>query len=341
MSLTLLPGVGVTKMAYSFTNNQKKFIKSLSARTGLNQRVVAAWVFSEMNGGAARGYEKRGYNNWLNIGHTDSGNLSLTGDKTWRSPESAAAATADFLRGKRYGPGPGIKKIIRYAGQSPEKQMSAIANSGWATSSYEKGNTLRSIYRGLGGNFSGQPTRAPKSDATTGGVKAPVAAAGDNSEAMATLLNYAKMKRQGRASVSDLANALVSSTPAVDTTPAADPAPKRTSVRTPDAGGGKGSGIKELFYDPQGAWKGTTRIPAIGGHGNHVHVAAGEKTVVRLGKAAQRMGLRVAENAAFDKVDPVHTPTSWHYKNRAIDVSGSPQKMAAFTRYVRRLYGLK
>jgi hypothetical protein len=329
-------------MAYSFTNNQKKFIKSLSARTGLNQRVVAAWVFSEMNGGAARGYEKRGYNNWLNIGHTDSGNLGLTKSGVWSSPERAAAATADFLRGKRFGPGPGIVKIIKYAGQSPDKQMSAIANSGWASSSYEKGNTLRSIYRGLGGSFSGSPS-APKSDSTTGGVKAPAAAAGDNSEAMATLLNYAKMKRQGRASVSDLANALVSSSASTDTTPAADsPAPKRTSVRAPDAGGGKGgSGIKELFYDPQGAWKGTTRIPAIGGHSNHVHVAAGQKTVVRLGKVAQRMGLRVAENPAFDKVDPVHVPNSYHYSNRAIDVSGSPQKMAAFTRYVRRLYGLK
>lgn len=163
-------------MAYSFTNGQKRFIKSLSARTGLNQRVVAAWVFSEMNGGAARGYEKRGYYNWLNIGHTDSGNLGLTGDRTWRNPESAAGATADFLRGKRFGPGPGIKKIIRYAGKSPERQISAIANSGWASSSYEKGNTLRSIYRGLGGQFAGQPS-GPSKPSRTGGTAAPVSTA--------------------------------------------------------------------------------------------------------------------------------------------------------------------
>lgn len=160
-------------MAYSFTNGQKRFIKSLSARTGLNQRVVAAWVFSEMNGGAARGYERRGYYNWLNIGHTDSGNLGLTGDRTWRSPESAAKATADFLRGRKYGPGPGIRKIINYAGKSPERQISAIANSGWASSSYEKGNTLRSIYSGLGNSFAGQPSRAKApGDRQTGGVPA-------------------------------------------------------------------------------------------------------------------------------------------------------------------------
>ena len=327
-------------MAYQFTNGQKRFIKSLSARTGLNQRVIAAWVYSEMNGGAARGYERRGYYNWLNIGHTDSGNLSLTGDKTWRTPESAAAATADFLRGRRYGPGPGIKKIIGYAGKSPEKQMAAIANSGWATSSYEKGATLRSIYSGLGKSFSGTP-RPVKVDATTGGTAAPKATAAAASDAnMITLFDYAKNFSKGK-SIIDLADALATSTPvedSVDTTPTA---PKVKSTSSVDSGGGKGSKIKELFYDPQGGWKGSTRIPAIGGHSNHVHVAAGVKTVVRLGRVAQKMGLRVAENKAFDKVDPVHTANSWHYKNRAIDVSGDPKKMAAFARYVRRKYGLK
>lgn len=174
-------------MAYQFTNGQKRFIKSLSARTGLNQRVVAAWVFSEMNGGPARGYQSRGYNNWLNIGHTDSGNLGLTKSGVWSSPERAAGATSDFLRGKRFGPGPGIKKIIKYAGTSPEKQISAIANSGWATSSYEKGNTLRSIYKGLGGQFAGQPkVKAPKGDKTTGGT--PAEASSSQSAGMQALL---------------------------------------------------------------------------------------------------------------------------------------------------------
>jgi hypothetical protein len=181
-------------MAYSFTNGQKRFIKSLSARTGLNQRVVAAWVFSEMNGGAARGYEKRGYYNWLNIGHTDSGNLSLTGDRTWRSPENAAKATADFLRGRRFGPGPGIKKIINYAGKSPERQMSAIANSGWASSSYEKGATLRSIYSGLGNQFAGQPQRKSDGGSRTGGTAAPA----QSSQRQQALLALAQSYTKGR-----------------------------------------------------------------------------------------------------------------------------------------------
>lgn len=184
-------------MAYSFTGGQKRFIRSLAARTGLNQRVIAAWVFSEMNGGAARGYEKKGYYNWLNIGHTDSGNLGLTGSKVWRNPERAAGATADFLRGKRFGPGPGIKKIIKYAGRSPEKQISAIANSGWASSSYEKGNVLRSIYRGLGGQFSGQPS-APKRVKRSGGVQVSDAQASARQQALLTLAqNYATDSKSG------------------------------------------------------------------------------------------------------------------------------------------------
>lgn len=94
--------------------------------------------------------------------------------------------------------------------------------------------------------------------------------------------------------------------------------------------GGKGYGIKDgqtvdgsQFYS--GVWA---------GHANHVHVAAGPKTVVRLGKLAQGMGLHVGENPAFGGVSPVHAQNSYHYRNEAIDVSGDPNKMAAFARKV-------
>ena len=55
-------------------------------------------------------------------------------------------------------------------------------------------------------------------------------------------------------------------------------------------------------------------------------------TIVDLGKHAQSMGLSVREHPAFDKVDPVHTKNSDHYKNNtgtggdAIDVSGGTEK---------------
>ena len=58
-----------------------------------------------------------------------------------------------------------------------------------------------------------------------------------------------------------------------------------------------------------------------------------------MGKLAQSYGLRVSEHPAFDKVDPVHTKGSYHYSNRAIDVSGDPAAMAKFARVVARRYG--
>lgn len=103
------------------------------------------------------------------------------------------------------------------------------------------------------------------------------------------------------------------------------------------------SPLKELFYDPQGGWKNGQSIGAIGDHSDHVHVAAGPKTIVRLGKRAQEMGLSVGENSHFNgghRVTSGHVANSNHYRDQAIDVSGSPKKMSAFAHYVRRLYGL-
>jgi len=72
------------------------------------------------------------------------------------------------------------------------------------------------------------------------------------------------------------------------------------------------------------------------GHKDHVHVAAGPKTVLVLGKLAQQMGLHVGENPHFGGVDPVHVPGSYHYKGEAIDVSGTPDLMARYARVVAR-----
>jgi transglycosylase-like protein with SLT domain len=77
------------------------------------------------------------------------------------------------------------------------------------------------------------------------------------------------------------------------------------------------------------------------GHADHVHVAAGPNTVVKLGKLAQKMGLRVGENPHFGGVSPVHVPGSYHYKGEAIDVSGDPHRMDAYAAAVEHLYGLK
>lgn len=136
---------------------------------------------------------------------------------------------------------------------------------------------------------------------------------------------------------------------AASVTPAeAKAAPSKITLGTPKAarpksrGKGQPGQIKELFYDPQGGWKNGSQIGPIGGHSDHVHVAADQRRVEYLGKLAQRMGLRVGEQDRFGgRPSGGHAPNSWHYKGMAIDVSGDPKRMAAFSRLVRRQYRLK
>lgn len=121
-------------------------------------------------------------------------------------------------------------------------------------------------------------------------------------------------------------------------------APKKITVGTPKrSGGGRPGQIKELFYDPQGAWKNGSKLGSpIGGHSDHVHVAADRRRVEYLGRVAQRMGLHVGEQDKFGgRPSSGHAPNSWHYSGQAIDVSGDARKMAAFAKLVRRQYRLR
>lgn len=105
------------------------------------------------------------------------------------------------------------------------------------------------------------------------------------------------------------------------------------------------SPLLELFWQGQGginAKNGQVQPQGfVSGHKDHVHVAAGPKTIVQLGKLAQSMGLRVGENPRFGKVNPVHVANSYHYKGEAIDVSGSPAAMRAYAHRVASLYGIQ
>ena len=124
-------------------------------------------------------------------------------------------------------------------------------------------------------------------------------------------------------------------------------APKKITVGSlPSKPKKKGKGspgqIKELFYDPQGGFKNGQQIGAIGGHSDHVHVAAEKRRVEYLGRVAQKMGLRVSEQDKFGgRPSGGHAPNSWHYSGQAIDVSGDAKRMAAFAKLVRRQYRLK
>lgn len=105
------------------------------------------------------------------------------------------------------------------------------------------------------------------------------------------------------------------------------------------------SPLMELFWQGQGGInvKNGQRVAQgfVEGHTDHVHLAAGPKTIVKFGRLAQQMGLHVGENSHFGGVHPVHAPHSYHYRDEAIDVSGDPRVMERFAHRVAHLYGVK
>ena len=152
------PGIGVAPSGGAIsvsstilTSGQEKFAGRLAELTGLDPRVVSAWELAEESGGAAQAREAAGNFNWLNIGYFDSGAGKIAFDKSFGDPISAAEQTANFLKGKWGGASTGIRAILSTVGRDPQEQMSAIANSGWASSHYGGGANLRATYDELGG----------------------------------------------------------------------------------------------------------------------------------------------------------------------------------------------
>lgn len=155
------------------TNGQRTFRDRLAAKTGLSAGVITAWMLAEESGGAARSREGASNHNWLNIAYYDSGPGAITRGKEWKTPQSAADATAAFLKGQKYGPSAGIRKIIHTAGKSADAQISAITNSGWAGSGYEGGNSLRTLYSQYGRGVK-QPSSTHAAPAVSSGGTAPM-----------------------------------------------------------------------------------------------------------------------------------------------------------------------
>jgi len=124
----------------TLTTGQQQFASTLSADTGLDPQVIGAWLLAEESGEASQSRQAANNNDWLNIGYTDSGTYGST-DSIWSSPISAAEATAGWLKGQNtitgYGTAsPGIQAILNAAGQPAQAQISAIQQSGWASSGY-------------------------------------------------------------------------------------------------------------------------------------------------------------------------------------------------------------
>jgi hypothetical protein len=134
------------------TSDQQQFASRLAADTGLDPSVVSAWLLAEESGGAAQSRQAQNNNDWLNIGYTDSATYGSS-DSIWSDPTTAADATAGWLKGQNTIPGygtasSGIQGILSTAGSSPSAQISALQNSGWASSGYPD---LPSLYQQVAG----------------------------------------------------------------------------------------------------------------------------------------------------------------------------------------------
>lgn len=138
------------------TPSQQVFSSKLSQLTGLDPNVIKGWTLAEESSGAAAKREAQGNHNWLNIGYFDSGAASWAkGGGPFSNPVSAAQATAQFLKGQRWGASTGIQKILASAGMSPAQQIKAISGSGWASSGYGGGKSLLATYGLVSGQSPG------------------------------------------------------------------------------------------------------------------------------------------------------------------------------------------
>ncbi|HKO26309.1 MAG TPA: hypothetical protein VJU80_02525 [Solirubrobacteraceae bacterium] len=130
------------------TSDQQQFASRLATQTGLDPSVISAWLLAEESGSAAQSRQAQNNNDWLNIGYTDSGTYG-SADSIWSNPITAADATAGWLKGQDTIPGygtasSGIQGILNTAGQPASVQISALQNSGWASSRYP---SLPSLYQ--------------------------------------------------------------------------------------------------------------------------------------------------------------------------------------------------
>jgi hypothetical protein len=145
-----MSGGSISVNSSLLTPGQAKFAGRLAELTGLDPRVVAAWQLAEESGSAAQGREAASNFNWLNIGYFDSGAGKIAFDKEFGDPISAAEQTAKFLKGDWGGASSSIRAILSSVAHSADEQMSAIANSDWASSHYGGGANLHGTYNELG-----------------------------------------------------------------------------------------------------------------------------------------------------------------------------------------------
>lgn len=189
---------------------------------------------------------------------------------------------------------------------------------------------IETILGGKGDAHSSSAQAAPKS---TGGSSSSSKDAID-----AALLDVLASHRHGRQR-SHAINAALDAVPASSPVPSA-PNTHQASEPGTQSGTKGHSPLYELFYDPLGGWKRsagqTQSIGAIGGHGDHVHVAAGPHTLDQVNQLASRDGLTVTSTTGGK-----HAPHSFHYSGRARDYAGDPAAMKRFAQDVLKFFHVK
>jgi hypothetical protein len=108
---------------------------------------------------------------------------------------------------------------------------------------------------------------------------------------------------------------------------------------------GPDGGRRVRGYLPTSPHRGSHRHAGHGPRGHGGHGGSGRHDSRRVGLrrlaniAHDRFNLTIREFQPWDRVDPVHSPTSWHYQNRAFDASGSTGDMRRFADWVSDHHG--
>lgn len=265
--------------------------------------------------------------------HYESGRATLGG--YWRITDPKTGKSV-VLKQTDIGPN-------QSTGRRIDVTYSALRKFGYSERNFPTDANWQAEYLGKNPGTSSPSARTP-----TRSQNAP--AGGSDLQAQARRQAAAQWLLSSSKSTADLENRVAQAEASV---PASSAQPKtvtqkgKTTVRPKGGSTAKEQGLSpllEMFYDPQGGfdnpshgWDGVTKIPPIGGHSDHVHVAAGPKTLARLDKRAAKFGLRVS---SADRPGAVTASgnKSFHSVGKARDYAGSPAEMAAWARYLRRIY---
>ena len=255
----------------------------------------------------------------------------IHGANVARSVEESARR---FLRRGFTGQG-GAIELSKRLGSAGEVAQ-AVQGSAFPDRYAKRGGDADAILGGTGtGRASGgQDTVSTRTTTTTPGV--------DNSALRQQMLQQYVLSRGKPDALLGLARGLSGAQDVAPTTETSVSSRRVRKSQNPVSSGTRPSGqLTELFYDPVTGVKRGQKIGAVGGHADHVHVATGPKQLAAIKKLATDMGLTItSEDEGYDG-DGVHTSGSYHYKKRAVDVAGPPERMAAFTKRVAKKYRVK